>query len=252
MADAAAPERRHGSIYVLAGCNGAGKSSIGGAALLECGVRFYNPDDAARRIAAANAHLNPPPTIGEANAAAWTQGRALLERAIDQHLDFAFETTLGGQTIPEMLERAARERLAVHVWFAGLEHVKLHIERVQRRVARGGHDIPREKIVERYDSGRRNLIRLLPWLASVRLYDNSVEADPEEGLTPEPRLLLHCVEKRIVAPTKLRSLLADMPEWAKPMVVAALDLHLRAAGGYDATEAGRRLPDKQRSRDNRS
>ena len=227
MAKAATPPQRHGSIFVLAGCNGAGKTSIGGAALLESGVRFYNPDDAARNISSANAHLNPPPTMGEVNAAAWSQGRTLLERAIDRHLDFAFETTLGGQTMTELLERAAVEGLAVHVWFAGLDNVELHIERVRQRVTRGGHDIPRAKIVERYDSGRKNLVRLLPQLASVRLYDNSVQADPRQGCTPAPRLLLHCVEWKIVSPTKLRSLLAETREWAKPIVAAALDLHLK-------------------------
>jgi len=165
--------------------------------------------------------------MGEVNAAAWSQGRTLLERAIDQHLDFAFETTLGGQTMSELLERAAAKRLAVHVWFAGLHNVELHIERVRQRVMRGGHDIPRVKIVERYDSGRKNLVRLLPQLASVRVYDNSVQADPGQGMTPAPRLLLHCLERKIVSPTKLRSLLADTPEWAKPVVAAALDLHLK-------------------------
>ena len=227
MAKAATPPPRHGSIFVLAGCNGAGKSSIGGAALLDSGVRFYNPDEAARRIVAANAHLNPPPTMGEVNAAAWSQGRTLLERAIDQRLNFAFETTLGGHTMTALLERATVAGLAVHVWFAGLDNVELHIERVRQRVERGGHDIPRAKIVERYDSGRKNLVRLMPRLASVRLYDNSVQADPGQGLTPAPRLLLHCVERKIVSPTKLRSLLAETREWAKPIVAAALDLHLR-------------------------
>jgi predicted ABC-type ATPase len=225
VAEAATPRYR-GSIYVLAGCNGAGKSSIGGAALIESGAHFYNPDQAARKIITANAHRHPPPTMGEVNAAAWSQGRTLLERAIDQHLDFAFETTLGGQTMTELLERAAADGLAVHVWFAGLQGVELHLERVRQRVVRGGHDIPREKIVERYDGGRKNLIRLLPRLASLRVYDNSTEAAPTQGLTPAPRLLLHCVERNIVAPKKLRSLLADTPEWAKPIVAAALALHL--------------------------
>jgi hypothetical protein len=99
--------------------------------------------------------------------------------------------------------------------------------RVRQRVARGGHDIPREKIVERYDGGRKNLVRLLPQLASVRVYDNSVEADPGQGLTPAPRLLLCCVERKIVAPAKLRSLLVETPEWVKPIATAALDLHLK-------------------------
>jgi predicted ABC-type ATPase len=227
VAKAEPPPRRHGSIFVLAGCNEAGKSSIGGAALLESGLRFYNPDEAARMIVAANARLNPPPTMGEVNAAAWNQGRTLLERAIDRQLDFAFETTLGGQTMTELLERATGEGLAVHIWFAGLENVELHVERVRRRVARGGHDIPQEKIVERYGTTRTNLIRLLPQLASVRVFDNSAEADPRRGLAPAPRLLIHCLERKIVEPTNLRSLLSDTPQWAKPIVAAALALDLK-------------------------
>jgi predicted ABC-type ATPase len=227
VAEAATPPQRHGSIFVLAGCNGAGKSSIGGAALLEAGVPFYDPDAAARKIASANAHLKPPPTTDEVNAAAWNQGRALLERAIDRNLDFAFETTLGGQTMTELVERATGDGLAVHIWFAGLENVELHIGRVRQRVARGGHDIPRDKIVERYDASRRNLIRLLPRITSVRLYDNSVEADPRRGLTPTPRLLIHCAERKIVAPQRIGSLLGATPQWAKPIVAAAIALHLQ-------------------------
>ena len=228
MAKAAiAPPEQQGHIYVLAGCNGAGKSSIGGAALLAAGVGFYNPDEAARSIASANAHLSPPLTIAELNGEAWNQGRTLLERAIERRLDFAFETTLGGHTVPDLLARAAREGLAVHVWFAGLQGVELHLERVRQRVARGGHDIPREKILERYDAGRANLIRLLPQLASVRVFDNSAEGAPGQGLAPKPRLLLHCDKQQIVAPTDLRTLLTNTPEWAKPIMTAALDLHLK-------------------------
>lgn len=227
VAEAAATPRRHGSIFVLAGCNGAGKSSIGGAALRESGAAFHDPDEAARKIAAANAHLTPPPTVDEVNAAAWNQGRTLLERAIERHLVFAFETTLGGQTMTELLERAADEGLAVHVWFAGLDDVEHHVERVRRRVARGGHDIPRETIVARYDASRRNLVRLLPRLASLRVYDNSAEADPWQGATPAPRLLMHCVERKVVAPSPMRTLLAGTPPWAKPIVAAALGLHLQ-------------------------
>ena len=102
-------------LFVLAGCNGAGKRSIGGAALLESGSTFYNPDEAARRIAKRNAGLDPPPTQAEINAAAWSEGRALLERAIAGRLDFAFETTLGGQASTGLIDKAADEGNAVRV-----------------------------------------------------------------------------------------------------------------------------------------
>jgi predicted ABC-type ATPase len=211
---------------VLAGCNGAGKSSIGGAALRQSGGEFFNPDEAAQRIAAANSTRNLPLTQAQINGAAWGEGRRLLQRAIDEHADFAFETTLGGKTMTALLEQAAQAGLSVHLWFAGLTDIELHIDRVRRRVAKGGHNIPADKIRERFENGRVNLIRLLPHLTELYLYDNSAEADPDSGATPLPRRLLYYRKRRIVSPTNLKTLLEATPAWAKPIVAAAIKLHL--------------------------
>jgi cytidylate kinase len=89
-------------IFVLAGTNGAGKSSIAGAMFRQAGAEYFNPDEAARLIQSANPGASPE----DANAAAWQQGVRLLERAIAERCDFAFETTLGGKTITGLLERA--------------------------------------------------------------------------------------------------------------------------------------------------
>jgi predicted ABC-type ATPase len=211
---------------VLAGCNGAGKSSIGGAALRQSGIEFFNPDAAAVRIAVANAAHKPRLTQAQINGAAWAQGRRLLQRAIAERGNFAFETTLGGQTVTTLLEQAARAELTVHVWFAGLADVALHIDRVRRRVAQGGHDIPAAKIRERFDNSRVNLVRLLPALTELVVYDNSAEADPATGHAPVPALLLRYSGGRIVAPQNLGTLLQVTPSWAKPIAVAAIKLHL--------------------------
>jgi predicted ABC-type ATPase len=100
---------------------------------------------------------------------------------------------------------------------------------VCRRVASGGHDIPEAKVRERYARGRENLIRLMPWLASLRVYDNSIEADPATGAEPRPVLLVAMQRGRIVHPSNLRSLLGTAPHWAKPIVNTALKLHMRDA-----------------------
>ena len=70
-------------IYVLAGVNGAGKSSIGGAAFRAFGGDYFNPDEAARALLGANRGLDP----AQANGLAWGQGRELLECAIAGRLD---------------------------------------------------------------------------------------------------------------------------------------------------------------------
>src|SRR5512142_355527 len=109
-------------IYVLAGTNGAGKSSIGGAMLVEQGVDYFNPDEAAARIRAANPGMSP----AEAQSAAWQQGKRLLERAISERLDYAFETTLGGNTIPALLHNALSASIEVRIWYVGLASAELH------------------------------------------------------------------------------------------------------------------------------
>ena len=201
-------------IYVLAGTNGAGKSSIAGAMLLRQRVEYFNPDEAARRIRAANPGISQT----QANGAAWHEGRRLLERAIAERLDFAFETTLGGHTITDLLEQASARGIEVRIWYVGLNSPQLHIARVRSRVKKGGHDIPEPRIHERYDASRLNLIRLLPGLSELWVYDNSKEADPDAGVAPEPRLVLHVRQGAIVGPRDL----SRTPEWAKAIVAAAM------------------------------
>jgi predicted ABC-type ATPase len=203
-------------IYVLAGTNGAGKSSVAGAAFLERGGEFFNPDEATRRILSAN----PGFSLTEANSAAWNEGKRLLERAIEEKLNFAFETTLGGKTITALLEKALSQGIEVRIWFVGLEGEDLHIRRVQSRVEHGGHHIPEQKIRQRYTASRLNLIHLLPKLTELLLYDNSAEADPKTGVAPTPLLILHVDRRKIL--TGCDATL--VPEWAKPIVAAALNL----------------------------
>jgi len=203
-------------IYVIAGVNGAGKSSIGGATFRSFGGDYYNPDEAARQLIAADPRMAPT----EANAAAWQQGVGLLRQAIAQRLDFAFETTLGGNTIPRLLAEAAAQGVAIYVWYAGLSSPELHLKRVRSRVRQGGHNIPEDAIRRRYERSRLNLIALLPLLTALRMYDNSAEADPADGATPAPVLVLHTEHGKVLN-------LADLPhapDWAKPIVAAALKL----------------------------
>lgn len=206
-------------IYVIAGTNGAGKSSILGQVFIDYGAQYFNPDEVAKRILAANPDISP----AQANSAAWNEGRRLLERAIAERLNYAFETTLGGSTIAALLETAAMSGIEARISYVGLSSPELHIERVQKRVERGGHDISEDKIRERYKQGPLNLIHLLPHLTELRLYDNSHDADPHSGAMPLPILLLHFKKGKIVSTSRLEA----VPEWAKPIVMAAIKLNLK-------------------------
>lgn len=202
-----------GQILVLAGVNGAGKSSLLGAMLQEDGATWFNPDSFTRDLVQSGWPL------GEANASAWLEGKRRLEAAIAEGSDFAFETTLGANTIPALL-RSACDHQQVTIWFCGLSDVELHLERVASRVAKGGHDIPEAKIRQRYDSARSNLIKLIPFLAALHVYDNSAAADAFGQASPQ--LVLEMDQAGIHYPLTV-SELEQVPEWAKPIVMAALD-----------------------------
>lgn len=200
---------------MLAGVNGAGKSSIIGSALRSNGADYYNPDEITRCLREAEPGLS----LENANLRAWHVGRRLLERAIEERKRFVFETTLGGRTITGLLLKAANVGLPVRIVYIGLESAELHVRRVRARVRHGGHDIPEERIRQRYTSSRANLVRLIPHVAELRVLDNTREADPATGDRPEPRPILHLKAGRLpyLCP------LTDVPTWAKPIVQAALD-----------------------------
>ena len=203
-------------LFVLAGVNGAGKSSIGGAALRRAGLDWFNPDTFTRELMVATGS-----PLAEANAAAWQEGLRRLEAAIARGSNHAFETTLGGNTITRTLRDAAHTH-DIAMWFCGLDSPERHIARVRLRVSRGGHDIPETKIRERCVSALTNLTALLPHLAQLQLYDNSHEAASGAAVA-DPRLLLQMEDGRITWPTRIDDL-ARTPDWAKPVLETALAL----------------------------
>ncbi len=135
--------------------------------------------------------------------------------------DHAFETTLGGHTIAARIA-AAGETHDVMIWFGGLASPDRHVARVRARVAAGGHDIPEDRIRERYPRALQNLIALMPRLAHLQVYDNSAEA-PTGAPVPDPVLVLEMEHGRMAwpSPGDVKAL-GRTPDWAKPLVEAAL------------------------------
>jgi predicted ABC-type ATPase len=210
-------------LFVLAGTNGAGKSSVAGATIRARGGHYFNPDEAAARIREAQPHLSST----QANSAAWHEGKRLLQHAITNGLDYSFETTLGGRSFARLLKQASEQGFEVRIWYVGLASPEHHLARVKARVQKGGHDIPEADVRRRFDQSRLQLIELLPHLSELRVYDNTFEADPQQGQAPCPQLVLHWQTAKpgqhvLVAP-RLNEL-GSTPDWAKPLVAAALKL----------------------------
>ncbi len=137
-------------LYIIAGPNGAGKTTASMEYLkdeLDC-LEFLNADN----IAAGLSPFRP-------ESVAITAGRLMLERMNDllkQQIDFAIETTLSSSTLIEKLKFAKSLDYEVCLLFYYLDSADLAIKRVENRVANGGHNIPKDVIIRRYNRGLDN------------------------------------------------------------------------------------------------
>lgn len=204
-------------IFVLAGPNGAGKSSVAGDAFRGAGEKHFNPDEFARRLR----EIDPTLTATEADSRAWAVGRDFLRDAIRNGTPYAFETTLGGQTITSMLREAAEGGICVRIFYVALSSAESHIQRVAMRVAAGGHHVNDDNVRRRYDSSRSNMADLVSVVDEVRVFDNSL--DSTDGAPPMVQSVIHVRGGVVVEMMDLN----DVPSWAQPIVAAAM----RGRGG---------------------
>lgn len=205
-------------LYVLAGVNGAGKSSIGGHLLREAGLDWFNPDTYARALVQ---QLGTPQA--QANGQAWQEGVRRLQAALAEGHNHAFETTLGGKSITAMLHAASATH-DVLMWFCGLSSPEQHIARVKARVQAGGHPINEADIRRRWPLAQQNLIGLMPVLAALQVYDNSADAAAGEAVD-DPVLVLQLQEGVLEWPqADDLEQLRGTPAWAVPLLEAALRL----------------------------
>lgn len=146
-------------LYVIAGCNGAGKTTASYTILpdmLEC-KEFVNADEIAKG-------LSP----FQPDKAAIIAGRMMLKRMkelIDAGEDFAFETTLATKSYGNLIQIAKAKGYDISLIFFWLSSADLAVRRVETRVREGGHSIPEEVIRRRYARGLQNFFKIYSPLA---------------------------------------------------------------------------------------
>lgn len=157
------------NLYIIAGCNGAGKTTASYTVLpemLNC-KEFVNADEIARGLSP----FQPEKVAIEA-------GKIMLNRIHDllnQKIDFSFETTLSAKSFVNVIKEAHEKGYFISLVFFWLNSKELAIERVKTRVSEGGHNIPVDIIKKRYDAGIKNLFKLyIPVCDYWLLIDNSL------------------------------------------------------------------------------
>jgi predicted ABC-type ATPase len=161
------------NLYIIAGCNGAGKTTASFTILpqiLNC-KEFVNADEIAKGLSP----FQPEKVSFEA-------GRIMIKRLnelLEINQNFAFETTLATKIYKSKVVYAQSKNYNVTLLFFWLQNVDLAIERVKTRVQEGGHNIEKDVIKRRYVNGIKNLFDIyLAIVNEVLIYDNS-EGKPE-------------------------------------------------------------------------
>lgn len=134
-------------LYIISGCNGAGKTTASYSLLpemLNC-TQFVNSDEFAKGLSP----FNPEKASIQASRFMIMKIRYLLQR--DQ--DFAIETTLATRTLLKTVRMAQNAGYTVTLLYFWLNSPELAVERVRARVETGGHNIPEETIRRRYQVG---------------------------------------------------------------------------------------------------
>ena len=155
-------------LYIISGCNGAGKTTASYTILpeiLECD-EFVNADEIAKGLAP----FNP-------DAASLQAGRLMLlkiHKLFSLGKDFAIETTLATRSHRNLVNKAHNLGYKVTLLFFWLRNPDLAIKRVKIRVLEGGHNIPEEVIRRRYQNGLRNFFTIFLGIVDEWIFiDNS-------------------------------------------------------------------------------
>lgn len=184
-------------LWLLAGGNGAGKSTFFRLFLEPKGIKFINADLIARDLDSEN-----QPT---ASYKASHLAERLRQKFLEEGLSFCFETVFSHVSKIDFVARAKSLGYEVILVFIHLDNPELNEARVSQRVSEGGHDVPAEKIHGRLPRTVKNIMKALPLVDSAFLLDNSTRDHPFRQIA-----VVHLGRKRILCD--------DIPAWALSML----------------------------------
>ncbi len=145
-------------IVIFAGPNGSGKSTF--TELLKPTMDYINADEIKKNLKCDD-----------------LEAAQLAEKQREEHLaqmsEFCFETVLSTERNIKLLQRAKQKGYFIRCYYILTADPMINVLRVKARAAAGGHDVPEEKIITRYDKAL-NLVKELVALCDIcHIYDNS-------------------------------------------------------------------------------
>ena len=145
---------------IIGGVNGCGKSSLTGALKAERSDLGLLID-----VDKLAAQLGSPVEGGKAAV-------RKIDQCLEKGISFTQETTLSGARTERTIRRAKERGYTIRLYYIGLDTMEESLGRIANRVAKGGHDIPREDVERRFQSRFADVLRVLPYCDEARFFDN--------------------------------------------------------------------------------
>lgn len=145
-------------VVVFAGPNGSGKSTV--TELLKPPMDYINADEIKKYLKCSD-----------------LEAAQLAEKQREDHIkqmsEFCFETVLSTERNIKLLEKAKEKGYFIRCYYILTADPAINIWRVKSRVESGGHDVPEEKIIQRYDRALELIKELVKICDICHIYDNS-------------------------------------------------------------------------------
>ncbi|RLC23858.1 MAG: hypothetical protein DRH93_06130 [Deltaproteobacteria bacterium] len=184
-------------LWILAGGNGAGKSTFYNLYLAQYGIKFVNADLIAKEIDYEN------PELSSYRAA--TLAARIREDLIKHGVSFCFETVFSHESKIDFIANAKARGYKITLIYIHLNSPELNEARVHQRVSEGGHNVPSEKIHSRIPRTMKHIKTALSLVDEARLLDNSFQDDPFGQVA-------------VIKSGKCEKLIFSLPEWAKSIL----------------------------------
>lgn len=156
-------------LYILSGCNGAGKTTASYTFLpeiLDC-REFVNSDEFAKSLSPFN------PSNASVSASRYMLMR--IQYLLDLGADFSVETTLATRSLVGIIQEARLRGYSVTLLYLWVQSPEIAIQRVRDRVASGGHNIPDNVLRRRYVTGIQYLFDIyMPLCDRWMIGDNTI------------------------------------------------------------------------------
>ncbi|MCM1262822.1 MAG: zeta toxin family protein [Butyrivibrio sp.] len=145
-------------IVIFAGPNGSGKSTI--TELLKPPMDYINADEIKKNLKCSD-----------------LEAAQLAENQREEHIEhmneFCFETVLSTERNLNLLKKAKEKGYFIRCYYVLTADPMINVWRVKSRVESGGHDVPEDKIIKRYDRALELIKDLVKICDVCHIYDNS-------------------------------------------------------------------------------